>query len=72
MMEDTIVIKITNKKAIKLLYDMEDLELIKLIRSDAKNTFPKLSEKYKNVFTKEDSKNFDKHVESMRKEWRSI
>lgn len=72
MMEDTIVIKITNKKAIKLLYDMEDLDLIKLIKSDDKNNPPKLSEKYKNVFTKEDADNFDEHVESIRKEWGNI
>lgn len=71
-MDDTIIIKITNKKAIKLLHDMEDLDLIKLIKSDAKDALPKLSEKYKNVFTKDDSKSFDKHVESMRKEWKSI
>jgi hypothetical protein len=29
----------------------------------------KLSEKYRNVFTKEDAKSFNEHTKQMRKEW---
>lgn len=32
----------------------------------------KLSDKYKNVFTKEDAKNFNEHTQQMRNEWDSI
>ena len=33
---------------------------------------PKLSDKYKGVFSKEDAKSFDKHTQVMRGEWNNI
>ncbi|MEQ1732578.1 MAG: hypothetical protein ABL940_02840 [Bacteroidia bacterium] len=32
----------------------------------------KLSDKYRNVFSKEDAKNFSEHTQQMRKEWDGI
>ena len=68
-MESTILIKLTNNKAIKLLRDMEELDLISVLDENIETKKVKLSDKYKNVFTKEDAKDFIKHTESMRKEW---
>lgn len=68
-MESTILIKLTNNKAIKLLRDMEELDLISVLDENIETKKVKLSHKYKNVFTKEDAKDFIKHTESMRKEW---
>ena len=63
------MIKLTNNKAIKLLRDMEELDLIGVLDENIETKKVKLSDKYKNVFTKEDAKDFIKHTESMRKEW---
>lgn len=55
IMEDTMLIQLTNKKAARLLHDMEDLELIKVLQENI--TVPtkgKLSDKYKGIFTKEE------------------
>ena len=68
-MESTILIKLTNNKAIKLLRDMEELDLISVLDENFETKKVKLSDKYKNVFTKDDSKDFILHTESMRKEW---
>jgi hypothetical protein len=68
-MESIILIKLTNNKAIKLLRDMEELDLISVLDENIETKKVKLSDKYKNVFTKEDAKDFIKHTESMRKEW---
>jgi hypothetical protein len=68
-MESIILIKLTNNKAIKLLRDMEELDLIGVLDENIETKKVKLSDKYKNVFTKEDAKDFIKHTESMRKEW---
>jgi hypothetical protein len=67
-MESIILIKLTNNKAIKLLRDMEELDLIGVLDENIETKKVKLSDKYKNVFTKEDAKDFIKHTESMRKE----
>jgi hypothetical protein len=68
-MESTILIKLINNKAIKLLRDMEELDLISVLDENIETKKVKLSDKYKNVFTKEDAKDFIKHTESKRKEW---
>lgn len=36
------------------------------------DTSTKLSDKYKNVFTKEDAKSFNEHTQQMRNEWDNI
>lgn len=72
-MEDTMLIQLTNKKAARLLHDMEDLELIKVLQENI--TVPtkgKLSDKYKGIFTKEEGQQLNEHVQQMRSEWNSI
>lgn len=68
---ETILVQITNNKAYKLLEDLEDLEILKVLRKDIPAS-KKLSEKYKNVFSKEDAMNFDIHTKSSRNEWDNI
>ena len=49
---------------------MEDLDLIKVIAENMTPSSPiKLSYKYKCVFSKEDSRSFNEHTETMRTEW---
>lgn len=68
-MEETLVIKITDKKAVKLLHDLEELNLIKILEETVKPSPTKLSDKYRGVFSKEDAKSFDEHTQTLRKEW---
>ncbi|HUH74536.1 MAG TPA: hypothetical protein VLZ75_09020 [Chitinophagales bacterium] len=71
-MQDTVLIKLTNKKAIKLLQEMEQLNLIEVLKQDTSISEVKLSDKYKNVFSKEDAKSFNKNSQEMREEWENI
>lgn len=66
-MEDTMLIQITNPKAIKLLHELEELKLIKVIEEHLIPVKKKISEKYRNVFTAQDAESFDKHTQAMRK-----
>ena len=68
-MGDTLVIELKNRKAISLLRDMEELDLIKVIKEDISPIKPKLSEKYRNVFTNDEAKSFDSHTNELRNEW---
>ena len=65
---ETVLVQITNSKAYRLLEDLEDLHILKVLK---KSILPqqKLSEKYKGVFSKEDAKDFNDHTQTMRKEW---
>lgn len=71
-MQDTMLIQLTNKKAVRLLHDMEELDLIKVVTENISATTAKLSDKYKGVFSKEDAISFNEHTQTMRKEWDNI
>ena len=64
-----MLIRLTNKKALKLLYDMEELNLIEVLNKSSEPSKSKLSEKYKGVFSKEDAVSFNQHTQNMRNEW---
>ncbi len=70
-MQNTLLIQITNQKAIGLLHELEELHLIKVLKENPKLPGDKLSDKYKGVFSK-DAKDFDRHTETMRDEWSNI
>jgi hypothetical protein len=71
-MNDTMIIEVTNKKAVRLLHELEELHLIKVVRKNATSTQTKISDKYKGVFSKEDAESFDLHTQKMRDEWNDI
>lgn len=68
-MEGTILIQLNDKKAVKLLHDLEDLNLIKILKENIKSSPIKLSDKYRGVFSEENAKNFNEHTQTARKEW---
>jgi hypothetical protein len=68
-MDNTMLIEVTNQKALGLLHELEELHLIKVLQKNVTAAKTKLSDKYKGVFTKEDAKSFDEHIQQMRKEW---
>ncbi|MFN0082728.1 MAG: hypothetical protein ACKVOM_09450 [Ferruginibacter sp.] len=68
-----MLIQLINKKAIRLLHDMEDLELIKVLQENIITPKKgKLSDKYKGIFTKEEGQQLNEHIQQMRSEWNSI
>jgi hypothetical protein len=68
IMEETILIQLTNKKAAKLIHDLEELNLIKILKENINGAPIKLSDKYRGVFSKEDAKSFNEHAQTLPKE----
>ena len=69
---DTMFIELTNQKATKLLYELEELDLIKILRGRVDPVKMKLSEKYKGFITREEGKQLNSHINQMRNEWSGI
>ena len=69
IMDNTIVIQVINHKALGIIHELEELNLIKVLKENLNPARSGLSDKYKGVFSKEDAKNFDDHTQTMRGEW---
>ena len=65
---ETVLVQINSTKAYKLLKNLEDLNIIKVLKKSVKSK-QKLSEKYKGVFSEDDTKSFNKHTQTMRDGW---
>jgi hypothetical protein len=65
---ETVLVQINDVKAYKLLEDLEELDLLKVLKIDMQPRV-KLSEKFKGVFSEEDAKNFDEYTQTSRKQW---
>lgn len=69
---NTLTIEVTDKRAYKLLKDLEDLHLIRVI-AEAIKPRQRLSEKYAGKLPSEVADNLQNHIIQSRKEWeRSI
>lgn len=71
-MDNTMLIQITNQKAIGLLHELQELHLIKVLKENFTPVKQKLSDKYKGIITKEQGQNLNEHIKQMRSEWNSI
>jgi hypothetical protein len=71
-MENTMVIQLTNQKAIGLLHELEELHLIKVLKETIEPDKPKLSDKYKGFISKEEGQQLNDHINQMRREWNGI
>jgi hypothetical protein len=71
-MENTMVIQLTNQKAVGLLHELEELRLIKVLKEDIEPVKAKLSDKYKGFISKEEGQQLNDHIKQMRSEWNSI
>jgi len=71
-MENTMLIQLTNQKAMRLLYELEELRLIKVLNGDVAPAKTKLSDKYRGFITKEKGLQLNNHIIQMRNEWNSI
>lgn len=71
-MDNTMLIQLTNQKAVKLLYELEQLNFIKVLKENIITTQPKLSDKYRSTISKEDGQKLNEHIKQMRNEWNNI
>lgn len=68
---DTMLIQLTNQKAAGLIHELEELQLIKVLKENiAVKT--KLSDKYKGIISKEEGQQLNEHIKQMRSEWNNI
>jgi hypothetical protein len=68
---ETVLLQITNQKAYKMLANLEELELIKVLK---KNLEPqqKLSEKYAGKLPTEVADKLQEYVQKSRDEWNNL
>ena len=59
---DTMLIKLTNQRATRLLYELEELNLIKILKGNAEPVKMKLSDKYKGFITPEEGQQLNNHI----------
>jgi len=71
-MDNTMLIQVTNQKALGLLHELEELHLIKVLNDNFTPTKTKLSDKYKGIISKEQGQNLNEHIKQMRSEWNNI
>ena len=71
-MNNTMLIQVTNQKAIRLLHELEELHLIKVLEENITPVASKLSDKYKGIISKEQGQNLNEHIKQMRSEWNNI
>lgn len=71
-MENTLLIQVTNQKAVALLHELEELNLIKVLQKNIPTATSSLSKKYKGSLTKEQGQDLNKHIKQMRNEWSNI
>ena len=69
---ETMLIQLTNQKAVGILRELEELHLIKVLSQNTTPVKTKLSDKYKGIITKEQGQNLNEHIKQMRSEWNSI
>ena len=69
LMENTMLIQVTNQKSVGLLHELEELHLIKVLKEDINPVKPKLSEKYNGIISKEEGQQLNDHIKQMRSEW---
>ncbi len=64
-----LTIEISDNKTLKLIEDLEDLKLIKVLKGKAKENKKKLSERLAGSLTLSQAKQLDKELKKIRGEW---
>lgn len=65
---ETLLVQINDRKAYKLLKDLEDLQIIKVIKKNIRSK-QKLSEKYAGKLPSDVAVKLQKHTTKSRNEW---
>jgi hypothetical protein len=66
---ETLTIKIKDNKALKLIHDLEDLNLIQVVVPAVKKSKEKLSAILSGSISPEEADNMHKELQQMRNEW---
>ena len=69
-MMDTLTIKVRDNKALKLIRDLESLDLIQVISSSPEKPFEKLSETMTGSISEEEAISMQNQLKQMRDEWK--
>jgi hypothetical protein len=69
---ETVLLQINNNKAYRLLEDLEDLHIIKVLEKSTQPIKQKLSDKYRGIISKEQGQKLNEHIKQMRSEWNGI
>ena len=64
-----MLIQVTNQKALGLLHELEELQLIKVLNENFVPAKIKLSDKYKGIISKEQGRDLNEHIKQMCNEW---
>jgi hypothetical protein len=67
-MKDTVIIQLTTPKTMKLLLELEELNLLKVIKKNDLSK-EKLSDKYAGKLPEDVADRLHKHMEDSRNEW---
>jgi len=67
---DTLTIKIRDSKALKLIHDLESLNLIQVIHNDTKKPGKKLSSIMNGSISEEQADSMQQELKQMRDEWK--
>ncbi len=67
---DTVIIQLTTPKTMKLLQDMEDLHLLRVLKKNISEK-TKLSDKYTGRLPTNIADDLQKHIQQSRDEWKS-
>ena len=65
---DTMLIQLTNQKAVGLLHELEELHIIKVLKESIADK-PKLSDKYEGILSSNIAEELQKHLAESRNEW---
>ncbi|MBK8393141.1 MAG: hypothetical protein IPL23_29405 [Saprospiraceae bacterium] len=68
-MEKTMLIEITDQKAVRLLHELEEQNLIKVIQENFTAPKTKLSDKYRGSITKETADKLRAYLKQSQEEW---
>lgn len=67
---DTVIIQLTTPKTMKLLRELEELQLLRILKKNV-TTGIKLSDRYAGKLPADIAEDLQKHIEQSRKEWDS-
>lgn len=70
-MENTLLITLKSDKARNLIRDLEDLDIIEVIKENIIVT-KKMSNRFKGLLTKKEGENLNQHINQSREEWSGI
>jgi len=68
---DTVLIQLTTPKTMKLLLELEELNLLRVLKKNISSD-TKLSDKYANKLSATITEDLQKHIEQSRNEWETI